>query len=227
MDTITITETGCYLDSHRGHYITRDAIQIAQGYGFIVGPFAQWAIDTYEEMAYLAADPKEYPHESLIELCDEAVNWLNSGQQDCDNCGGTGTSNPALDPNAWRDIHGIWRCKKCTGTGRGPRIAGQNFPPKVPEGYSWSFNDGDFGLYSDNDHDEYIMDAKREEVARAFGPNGEVAYPLGMAVKFKQPNGDTKIHSIVAIGRDSDDDVWIKLDEGEPFFDWPDIIIPA
>jgi hypothetical protein len=153
METVTITETGCYLDSHRGHYITRDAIQLAQGWGYIIDPFAQWAIDTYEEMAYLAADPKEYPHEALSELCDHAVEWLNSGQEACDNCDG-GMS--PRDGDYWThkdDADQAKRCKKCTGTGQGPRIAGQNFPPKVPEGYYWSFNDGDLGLYKEEELD--------------------------------------------------------------------------
>ena len=51
MTDIIMTEAdlGCHLDNHRGHYIGRDAIQLAQGYGFIVGPFEQWAIDTYDD----------------------------------------------------------------------------------------------------------------------------------------------------------------------------------
>jgi hypothetical protein len=153
MDTITITETGCYLDNHRGHYIQRDAIQLAQGYGFIVGPFEQWAIDTYEEMAYLAADPKEYPHEALTELCDEAIAWLNSGQTECDNC--EGGINPR-DGDYWThkdDEAKVPRCKKCTGTGRGDRIQHQNFPPIIPENTSWGWNDGDFGLYENEEED--------------------------------------------------------------------------
>lgn len=28
------THTGCYLDGNRGHYITRDAIRLAMGYGY-------------------------------------------------------------------------------------------------------------------------------------------------------------------------------------------------
>jgi hypothetical protein len=74
--SIAITETGCYLDNHRGHYITRDAILLAQGLGFIVGEFERFALDHYDDLGH----EEGYPQEALIELCDEAVAWLNNGQ---------------------------------------------------------------------------------------------------------------------------------------------------
>ena len=43
MDTITLTETGCFLDNHRGHYIQRDAIELAVEYGYIIGGFEKFA----------------------------------------------------------------------------------------------------------------------------------------------------------------------------------------
>src|SRR4051794_36887892 len=140
MDTTTIAEdnVGCWLDNHRGHYIGRDAIQLAVEFGFIIGLFEQWAVDTYDGHN---AD-KGYPHEGMTELADDAVEWLNSGQDDCDTCHGTSKA-----VNGWIDKDGVSRCKVCSGTGRGPRIAGQNFPPRIPAGTAWSFNDGDFGLY--------------------------------------------------------------------------------
>src|SRR3954462_15713887 len=142
---IILTETGCYLDNHRGHYISRDAIQLAQGYGFIVGWFEEWAIDRYE--AHIHGE--NYPNEGIIELCDEAGAWLNSGQGECETCGGTGKA-----VNGWIDQDGISRCRMCTATGRGPRISGQNFPPIIPEGHAWEFNDGDFGLYAIEDMED-------------------------------------------------------------------------
>ena len=142
METVTITKTGCYLDSHRGHYITRDAIQLAEEWGFITGSFEKFALAMYEEHN----NDEEYPFEALVELCDEAVNWLNSGQEDCPGCDGTGRR-AVLDTNAWLDKEGNIRCKTCTGSGQGPRIEGQNFPPRVPEGFLWNFEEGDFGLW--------------------------------------------------------------------------------
>jgi hypothetical protein len=148
MKTDNITETGCFFDNHRGHYITRDVIQQAVEWGFIIDPFAQFAIDMYDDFNF---DDK-YPHEALTELCDEATEWLNSGQDKCDNC--TNGFNPK-DGEYWThkdDSSKLKRCKKCSGTGRGPRLSRfQNFPPKVPAGYAWSFNDGDYGLYSIED----------------------------------------------------------------------------
>lgn len=162
-EPVKITETGCYLDSHRGHYITRDVVQFAQGYGFIVDPFAQWAIDTYDS----AEGAPDYPFETLVELADEAIEWLNSGQDECVKCCAGSHSVDWPGPgNVWemrtdeRDvvISGAWViCKACSGTGRGPRIEGQNFPPIIPKGTTWDWNDGDFGLY------KYDADGEIEE----------------------------------------------------------------
>ena len=141
METITLTETGCYLDNHRGHYITRDAIQLAVDHGFIVGGFEQFALDMYDE----CSNDKEYPFEELVDLCDAAVGWLNSGQGVCVNCNGAGKVIVGVGPN----VSGVPEiCRECSGSGRGPRIDGQNFPPIVPDGHVWEFNDGDFGLYA-------------------------------------------------------------------------------
>jgi hypothetical protein len=144
METVTITveQAGCWLDNHRGHYISRDAILLAKEWGFIIDPFAEFAINVYEDWD----GDESFPFESMVELCDEAVNWLNSGQYNCTFCNGTGKAS-----NGWIDKDGVSRCKPCTGTGRGPRIAGQNFPPVVPDNYVWAFNDGDFGLYPIDD----------------------------------------------------------------------------
>lgn len=150
-ETITITETGCHLDNHRGHFITRDVIQLAQGFGFIIDPFAEWAIVNYgrADETDLVGD---FPFESMVDLADDAIAWLNSGQEECLTCGTSGKV-------FWDEGRHIERgviCKRCSGKGRGPRIAGQNFPPIIPDGTEWSYNDGDFGLYaieSDDDID--------------------------------------------------------------------------
>lgn len=155
MDTITITpdQAGCFLDNHRGHYIQRDAIELAVEYGYIIGQMEQWALRTYEKQSH----EDSYPFEELTELCDEAVAWLNSGQSQCETCGGTGKA-----VNGWIDQDGISRCRMCNATGRGPRISGQNFPPKVPEGFAWAFEDGDFGLYLYDDEGN-VLDHNEQE----------------------------------------------------------------
>jgi len=147
METVTLTETGCHLDNHRGHYITAAVIDLAVGYGWILDPMLKWVVDQYDNHN----TDEDYPHEGLIELADEAIEWLNSGQEACDNCDG-GMS--PRDGDYWThkdDADKAKRCKKCTGYGRGPRLAGQNFPPKVPEGARWGYNDGDFGLYTEEE----------------------------------------------------------------------------
>lgn len=77
MERTEITETGCYLDNHRGHYILRDVVELAIGYGFIVGGFERFALDQYDEHNHTDG----YPHEELTELADEARDWLNSGDE--------------------------------------------------------------------------------------------------------------------------------------------------
>ncbi len=148
-ETITITETGCYLDNHRGHYITRDAIELAIGYGFIVGPFERFALDHYDG----AGHAENYPFESLIELCDDAIVWLNSGQGECGECAGTGKVRDGLANRAHGTDPPIVVCRACSGSRRGPREPGQNFPPIIPGDTYWTFNDGDFGLYVIEDMD--------------------------------------------------------------------------
>jgi hypothetical protein len=111
----TITETGCYLDNHRGHYITRDMILLAEEFGFILGEMESFVLDQYDEFNA----NENYPTESLYALADEALEWLNVGEN-------TGVDRP---------------------------IRGQNSPPAIPEGTSWGWNDGDFGLYEDEDED--------------------------------------------------------------------------
>lgn len=138
MMDIILTQTGTYLDNHRGHYIQRDAIELAADYGYMIGGFEKFALDMYQDHNH----EQGYPHEELTELCDDAVTWLNSGQDNCTFCWGTGKA-----ANGWIDRDGVSRCKPCTGTGRGPRIEFQNFPPIVPEGFQWAFEDGDFGLW--------------------------------------------------------------------------------
>ncbi|HWI70025.1 MAG TPA: hypothetical protein VNS88_16915 [Nitrospiraceae bacterium] len=148
--TDKITETGCYLDNHRGIYMIRDTILFAKDFGFIIDPFAQFAVDMYEDHD----GDQEYPFESLVELSDEAVAWLNSGQTECNDCGGRGQAPVGSDNYFTRkgDKDGVRFCKTCSGTGRGDRIAGQNFPPRIPEGTHWANEDGDFGLwYYDDD----------------------------------------------------------------------------
>ena len=111
-----------------------------------MGSFEQWAIDTYDEHGH----EDGYPHEGMTELCDDAVAWLNSGQSVCPKCAARADAIRHREGEYFTrkdDPDGIRWCRNCTGTGRGDRIAGQNFPPVIPEGTAWSFEDGDFGLY--------------------------------------------------------------------------------
>lgn len=156
-ETITITadQAGCYLDNHRGHYIMRETTETEIRTTFIVGELVQFVLNEYD----VHHSDDGYPHESLHELMQEAEDWLNSGQGSCDDCAGTGRSPKSgewfkrADDGMLPDER-ILFCRKCSGTGRSPRIEFQNFPPIIPEGYSWGWNDGDFGLYADESKDD-------------------------------------------------------------------------
>lgn len=69
-------ETGCYLDNHRGHYITINMIDLARDYGFIVDECERWMLDTYHEHSH----QPDYPHEALSDLAEKARDWLNFGR---------------------------------------------------------------------------------------------------------------------------------------------------
>jgi hypothetical protein len=53
-------------------------IDLATGYGFIIDPFAEFALRVYEDYD----GDEHYPHESLTELADEALRWLNYGDNE-------------------------------------------------------------------------------------------------------------------------------------------------
>jgi hypothetical protein len=139
MEPVTLTETGVYLSNQRGHYISRDIIDLATGYGFIIGSFEQFAVSVYDQYTEF----EDYPSQAIYELADEAIEWLNSGQDDCPDC--TDGFLPTKD--WWTDKDGKMRCKTCSGQGRGPRMEHQNFPPRTPEGYSWALEEGELGLW--------------------------------------------------------------------------------
>jgi hypothetical protein len=65
---------GCYLEGSRGHYITRDAIELAVGMGYLLDPFARYALDHYDDY-----DDECYPQDALYELSNEVLDWLNGG----------------------------------------------------------------------------------------------------------------------------------------------------
>lgn len=101
--TFTEADAGCYLDSHRGHYIGRDMIELAVEFGFIIGPLARWALDTYADHSH----EENYPHETLIELADSALDWLNGGPNEGIDRPTKGQNSPPIIPDdyawAWWD----------------------------------------------------------------------------------------------------------------------------
>ena len=76
---------------------------------------------------------------------------------------------------------------------------------------------------------EYVLKAETLDTAVEVVAGVAVQFKLNQSVKFRQPNGDTDTHTIAAIGRDSDNDVWVLL-EGfgvkDVMFDWATILVP-
>lgn len=70
-------EVGCHIDGRWGHFVTLNVVELAQDFGFIVDPFAQYAIDRYN----LDVSTDGYPFDALVELSDEAIAWLNSSAE--------------------------------------------------------------------------------------------------------------------------------------------------
>jgi hypothetical protein len=116
-------------------------------------------------------------------------------------CGGDGTTAGHL-------------CRACSGTGRGPRVAGQNFPPRIPDGYRWDFNDGDFGLYRvDEDgrccHDDAVdywslsdADTVRWALEQRLEPHGRyVARPMTSMTRFVKAGAVARACGSSASGR--------------------------
>ena len=113
-DRITITEdqAGCWFDNHRGHYIVPAVIEQAVEFGFIIGPFEQYALSMYDsaQEGHSAAD---YPHEALIELEQEATNWLNCGDNEGLDRAIKGQNSPLIIPEGfqwgwWEGDYGLY-----------------------------------------------------------------------------------------------------------------------
>lgn len=78
MQTIEFTEAdaGTLIGAHNGHYAIPQVIEYAVSFGFIIDPFARFTLDGYERWNSY----EDYPHEAIIELSDEAIEWLNHGR---------------------------------------------------------------------------------------------------------------------------------------------------
>jgi hypothetical protein len=97
-----IIETGCFLDNHRGHFITRDMIDLAVEYGFIIGPFEKYVLAHYEDW-YTDHDDESATDlfQCIVELADEALVWLNCGDNDGIDRAIKGQNSPPIIPEGY------------------------------------------------------------------------------------------------------------------------------
>ncbi len=129
-------QPGCYVDGH--HYAIPAMIALAVGYGFIIDPFAAYALSLHG--SHNGTDG--YPSEALYDLASEAETWLNSAGT-CFTCEGKGYTTRRVGSHDQQV-----KCGACHGTKREDRMPGQNYPPIIPDGHTWEWYDGDFGLYT-------------------------------------------------------------------------------
>lgn len=73
-----IMEAGCRLASWRGHYISRDIVEMAQEFGYLVDSSDEWLLDCYDEHC----NDEGYPVETVYELAQAAEDWLNAGRDE-------------------------------------------------------------------------------------------------------------------------------------------------
>jgi hypothetical protein len=63
--------TGCYIDSHNGHYLSALTIQLAESFGWEDQDAIQLATKYFE-------DPYDSACEFIHDAADDAVEWLNT-----------------------------------------------------------------------------------------------------------------------------------------------------
>lgn len=114
---------GCYFDNHHGHYIPSMIVKWAcDDLGYIISPMERYVIDRYKS----DGGNEDYPYESLYEIVDDIIDWLN-----CD----------------WS-----WNDEPRPAAARGQNQPPKKHQPLGIE-LSWGWNDGDFGLYAAEDYD--------------------------------------------------------------------------
>lgn len=93
----TIIDPGCHLDNHRGHYITRDMLWLAESFGYIIDPVMQYALANYER----DSDADNYPIDCLHDEADKALEWLNGGPNEGLDRPIKGQNSPPLIPDGY------------------------------------------------------------------------------------------------------------------------------
>jgi hypothetical protein len=96
-------DAGCWLDSHRGHYINRDMILLAVELGFIIDPFVRYALLHYDD----DMTDENFPVEGMYDVAEFALDWLNIGENTGRDRPIPGQNNPPAIPEgyawAWND----------------------------------------------------------------------------------------------------------------------------
>lgn len=98
--TFVEADAGCYLDSHRGHYISRDMVLMAADeFGYILSPIDRWFLDCYEDHSH----EEGYPAELVQEIADKVLDWLNGGPNTGVDRAIKGQNSPPIIPesHAW------------------------------------------------------------------------------------------------------------------------------
>jgi hypothetical protein len=65
---------GCWIDSHHGHYAIPEVIRIGHSFGYVLTDVERYVVAAYDRDNHR----DDYPHEFIIELSEQIIDWLNS-----------------------------------------------------------------------------------------------------------------------------------------------------
>jgi hypothetical protein len=98
MMTITTENAGCFLDNHRGIYITRDMLWLCRDdFGYIIDPVMSFALAMFGDHS----DREDYPMEAIWEESQAALAWLNGGPNEGKDRAIQGQNSPPAIPEGY------------------------------------------------------------------------------------------------------------------------------
>ena len=147
MRDANITDTGCYLDNHRGHYIDARRDRACGRVRLHHRPVREVRGRVCTRSTI---DDEDFPHEGMHRAVRRGYRrGSTAGRVSAPSVLALAGSRSAITR---RVVHAQGSPGREALLQAALALAGvtastvQNFPPRIPEGFVWEFNDGDFGL---------------------------------------------------------------------------------